>query len=413
MGSPISSSHIIVLFLYCNFSSLQYEYKKYGTRYHSNKQSFEDLKEKQKEIYHWYRLLFQLCTFYGQSTKGGDIFYTGLNIRLTFKTFNPEFYAPISTSTSYFIAEKFADNKGLILQLTPTISSKDSFFDCQLFSDFPDEKENLFFIAHYLEIMDIDYYNFSDVYSSINWIPSFKLFSCIFNGNYVFITSKQKELEKSQKQLLKLIKTFKVHNNINITDNDICYNVPVFMQQLFYQLLHKLKKIKIIPSQYLLLNQDIHRELLEVVSDSDTVYKLQLNPVFAALSIDVNRIIMLQEFKWIFSEEELNKLKEGKPDQIIQCGHRFKFRSMVTFTVDIRRKGGGSTYSGFGFTINKLGKQSISGFFSVMVDQCQYVVNNHRFKNLKEGEYYGIRFFADSLIDSFPTLSIHISMYFY
>ena len=236
VGSPISISHIIPLFMYCNNDKLQYLYKKYGCRYYHNKQTLKELKEKHKEIYHWYRLLFQLCYFYGNMCQRGDVFYTGLNIRLNFNTFNPTFYAPISTSTSYLIAEKFADAQGLIIQLQPTVSCRDKFFDCELFSDFPDEKEKLFFIAQQLEIIDIDYYNSLNVHTSIKWIPCFKLFNGIFNGNYVFLTSKRKEIGKWQRNLLKLIKTYKIIIILFYTKrkmNGCCYNVPVYINSYF------------------------------------------------------------------------------------------------------------------------------------------------------------------------------------
>ena len=55
--------------------------------------------------------------------------------------------SPISTAASHAIATKFAAQSRIVLTLTPTDSCGSRYFDCELFSIYPDEKEKLFMVA--------------------------------------------------------------------------------------------------------------------------------------------------------------------------------------------------------------------------------------------------------------------------
>ena len=91
----------------------------------------------------------------------------------------------------------------------------------------------------------------------------------------------------------------------------------------------------------------------------------------------------------------------------------FKFQSMVTFGLELCRKVGGSKYCGFVIRIKEFNEKSISGEFSVMVDECDYIRDRDGFYNLKQGRSKFIYFFSDNLIDSLSSLSIHISVHFW
>eukprot|EP01083_Nonionella_stella_P256805 879723_1 len=94
---PISISYILVLMMYCNLSDLQHHYKKMGCREkHQNEDSAECIKRNQ-EIGHWYKLLSEAVIMYGTQVKHGQVFYTGINIRVSFDTYTPKFRCPFST----------------------------------------------------------------------------------------------------------------------------------------------------------------------------------------------------------------------------------------------------------------------------------------------------------------------------
>ena len=76
--SQVSVSHIFVLLMYCNDTKLQYTYKKFGCREMGNEQTIEELKEWNREIAHWYRLLVEMVYFYGEYVSRQQVFYTGM-----------------------------------------------------------------------------------------------------------------------------------------------------------------------------------------------------------------------------------------------------------------------------------------------------------------------------------------------
>ena len=95
---PLSVSHIFVLLMYCNLTDLQYKYKKFGCRERDKDQSLEELKEMNQEIAHWHRLLDEVVLFFGDNVTPKQMFFTGLNAKLSFETFAPSFNAPFSTT---------------------------------------------------------------------------------------------------------------------------------------------------------------------------------------------------------------------------------------------------------------------------------------------------------------------------
>ena len=96
---PISLAHIMVVLFYCNFDALQRKFKQQCRPTHK-KESRQSLNERNSEIGHWFSLLKEVCWFYGQAMKPGDIFYHGINKTLLFTQFHARFRFPLSTTTS-------------------------------------------------------------------------------------------------------------------------------------------------------------------------------------------------------------------------------------------------------------------------------------------------------------------------
>ena len=105
---PISLSHIMVVLFYCNFDALQRKFKQQCRPTHK-KESRQSLNERNSEIGHWFSLLKEVCWFYGQAMKPGDIFYHGINKTLLFTQFHARFRFPLSTTTSLKEASLFAN----------------------------------------------------------------------------------------------------------------------------------------------------------------------------------------------------------------------------------------------------------------------------------------------------------------
>ena len=163
-----------------------------------------------------------------------------MTIRLEFDNFTPRFWAPISTSSDQDIAVRFAGGRGIILKLETMQSSNDEYFNPEVFSNYPDEKEKLFMKATKLEIMDIEYFQGGYGFSCKKYIKGFKLLSNLLDGNYVFIPSKIRSLGPGQRILVKLIKNYKKYNQLEYKYGNDCIKIGVYVQQLLFNQLDKL-----------------------------------------------------------------------------------------------------------------------------------------------------------------------------
>ena len=170
--------------MYTNLGELQCHYKKHGTRNLHPYQSKKDIMEKHNEIWHWYKLLQETVLLYGTQPNPGQIFWTGMSCRLLFDSFTPRFWSPISTTSDREIASKFAQEGegGIILRLKANKVCYERYFNPEVFSNYPDEKEKLFFRATQLEVMVIEYLIGAKCFNCDKFIPSFRLFSTIFDG---------------------------------------------------------------------------------------------------------------------------------------------------------------------------------------------------------------------------------------
>eukprot|EP01083_Nonionella_stella_P313805 1128051_1 len=116
---PISISHISILMLYCNFTDLQRNYKKLGCREMNKHESIKEFIQRNQEIGHWYKLLYEVMYGYGTFVKRGDVFYTGINIPVSFNTYTPWFNCPFSTTVDWNVANRFSEGIGIIVKLEP------------------------------------------------------------------------------------------------------------------------------------------------------------------------------------------------------------------------------------------------------------------------------------------------------
>ena len=96
--SPLSVCYIFVLLMYCNLTDLQYKYKKIGCRERDTRQTLEELIKSNREIAIWHRLIFEAVHFFGDLASPQQVYYTGLNAKLSFPNFAPVFNCPISTT---------------------------------------------------------------------------------------------------------------------------------------------------------------------------------------------------------------------------------------------------------------------------------------------------------------------------
>merc|ERR1712228_174485 len=144
---------------------------------------------------------------YGTSPDKGFTVYTGMSCELLFDSFRPHFDSFISTTVDRSVAHRFSGGNGMILKLRSTQLSWHRYFDVEFLSNFPEERERLFFMTWHMMIADIITFNQMRSISNALYVSALSLFSSIFAKDPVFyiksVLSKNKN--KIQKCLIGLI----------------------------------------------------------------------------------------------------------------------------------------------------------------------------------------------------------------
>eukprot|EP01083_Nonionella_stella_P301691 1036398_1 len=309
---PISISHIMVLMMYCNLSDLQHHYKKMGCREdHPNEDSAALIKRNQ-EIGHWYKLLNEAVWIYGTQVTNDQVFYTGINIRVSFDTYTPYFRCPFSTTIDWNVANRFSEGIGIVLKLQPEPSARDRYFNVEWLSNYKEERERLFCWAKRLRITDIQYSYKMEVQYNNLYLDAFRLWSAIFAGYYFIFTTNNRK--KTEKMLVYLILNYKENNGLNSGVNGGNIDIPIYIQQLFYHFIHRMcqgNDIRLIPSEYLLLKKSLQHELL-------SLEPLTLSPFLESLDMKASSVECLEQYIWILTDEQLQKLKYGQKDAFVR-----------------------------------------------------------------------------------------------
>ena len=420
---PLSISHIVALTMYCNETKLQYLYKKFGCRQSSEEQTVEDLKELNSEIGHWYRLLMEATRFFGSPVKSGNVFYTGLNVKLSFSTFAPVWLSPFSTTVDKDVANRFSDGTGIILQLEPTGGSDDCYFDVEWLSNYSFEKERLFGFACNLQICDIKYYHHGKFPNNERYLTALSLFSGLFEGHFIrHLLRKRKGRRKAEKVLLDLIAVYKEMNNIPNDNNDADRRaVPLYIQQIFHSLMREFKRKDlqiIIPSEFEKLCDGLKAELFSFKDDEIHNGRLPIVsfPFFRSL-YPMEDIEVTQEFMWIMDEDMMRELKDSPPGEGLQSEkflYRFAGLGNASIVFDIKRKSGDSKKATFGITIKDSSIDLLDGTYSVFVDEMNWYVNGGALSRMRTGSSQGSRdgfyAFQDELINNKEWMTVHISL---
>eukprot|EP01084_Bolivina_argentea_P256767 432422_1 len=161
--SPIQIHHISALLFYTNFTELSYLFSS-SFRAIKSKDTVESIAKRNSSFATMARFLKELVNCFGNTQydtnpKNG-IFYHGVSY-LYFNKFSTAFLQPTSTTKHMEVAQLFAKEDGLILELSRAASyNYVRSFDCSLVSAFNSEDERLFFGMdtfwhHYLDFKTI------------------------------------------------------------------------------------------------------------------------------------------------------------------------------------------------------------------------------------------------------------------
>ena len=411
---PLSVCYIFVLLMYCNLTDLQYKYKKIGCREGDNGQTLEELIDWNKEIWHWHRYIYEVVEFFGGLARPSQVFYTGLNTKLSFPSFAPIFNAPISTTTSVDIANGFCGGDGMILKMKSTTASGDGarYFNVEWLSAFAHEKERVFVRADDLRIADIKYYAEGKWQNNQRYLRAFSLFSALFTGQLIspILRVKSKNNQSPCKVLLNLIHVYKFYNNFEMKEKNVI-DIPLYIQQLFYQLLHRFQQKKgskyLVKSEYDLLDQSLRDELpVEQIG-------IQLPP-FMKWLCPLGDIVMMSEYHWVIDREQVTVMRDAKHNKwIYSKTHYFKLSSeqrvSIQFFAYVHSMS--TDWGGFGCKILET-PTPLNVRMSFIVDELDVFYNNMIEENLQKGNSDNRWIFKHHMLKKVDTLTIKFVVHF-
>ena len=93
-GLPLSISHICAILLFTNHELLSHKYIVNGCNAMRPNEPYNDIKARNAEIGIWYKLMREVCIFYGESSHIGQSFYFCMDEHLLFHSFAPQIQSP-------------------------------------------------------------------------------------------------------------------------------------------------------------------------------------------------------------------------------------------------------------------------------------------------------------------------------
>eukprot|EP01083_Nonionella_stella_P055353 146029_1 len=149
----LSLEHLLSVMIYCNYTSLQYEFSKTFRRM-SDSDEIENVAIRHSNFYWFGKLLKEMVNFCGRDCMDGSVqsLYHGITEQLSMPHIIPcyiRIFCPLSTTTELAVGCNFADDKGLIIEFGCHESSNNMncskrYFSCTWLSDFGNEHEHLF-----------------------------------------------------------------------------------------------------------------------------------------------------------------------------------------------------------------------------------------------------------------------------
>ena len=143
IGHMMWLMHYLCLLLYSDTTQFQREFKKF-TRRVTDSETKKQFWNRNSFVAHWNRYLIESVFFFGTQMKKKDFFYCGISIQMLFKSMVQVVSCPLSTTSSYNVALRFAGNKNGILLLVKRASTVTRYFPLHLFSQYSQEEERFF-----------------------------------------------------------------------------------------------------------------------------------------------------------------------------------------------------------------------------------------------------------------------------
>ena len=212
-----------------------------------------------------------------------------------------------------------------------------------------------------------------------------------------------------------LITVYKASNNIGSTNHDIGIPLPLYIQQLFYNLVSGFKRDHgmklVIKSDFDLLDEALSRELIVFPDQNSDDHQVTLSPFMQSLCSN-EQIVVFEEFLWVIHGVQLNHLQSGESTKIVSDTYYYNVPGLgkTSFVFIVKRKTSGSNSAAFAIQIKET-NAPLDGRCSVMIDEVKWSLNDITFFGKSNGGYKGRFAFQDKLIDETDLLTVKIALY--
>ena len=239
-GSVITLPHILAIILYTDYDSLSAAFSR-SFRKMSVSETVDSVKRRHSFYAHWARALREAVECWGTSLeKAPSIkdFYHGLSQPMLFSNFCQSFHGPTSTTLQFEVAVTFSNqghcDNGIVIGLKNN-GSANSFFDCRRWSRFAAESEMLFVGGfNQMEICKLTVVGAT--LKLDRWIRSLRYLSAAFCGNTV-----SDKMTRSDARIARLLVAHAMNDENQQNDNG--HTIPIYVKQLFRNMLDSLTKI--------------------------------------------------------------------------------------------------------------------------------------------------------------------------
>eukprot|EP01084_Bolivina_argentea_P251184 421185_1 len=197
-GSQITFNHLLAITLYCDWDELS---TKFSATFRNGEfyESISCVIRKNREFFHWSKLLRETVEIFGYNAEGQGKgynsskwnnklqgpFFCGMSFLMVMPEYDIKLNGPTSTSECIEVATSFAVDGGIVIQLNNIgtgIISRLCAFNCSWLSDYSSEREWLFCGGQYtIKIETIMNIGAEQDYAA--YFNSLHYFDCMLNGN--------------------------------------------------------------------------------------------------------------------------------------------------------------------------------------------------------------------------------------
>eukprot|EP01084_Bolivina_argentea_P160807 279990_1 len=240
MGELIGVDNIIAILFYCNFDTLQQQFRKTFRKINPY-DSDEDIVQRHVRNFFWIgRALYVAVNYFGKRMNKNSVVWRCFSSKILFANFAIYFDHPTLTTTRQTIAKKCCNSEGIILKLKSKYNRNCAWMlDVSLFSDCTDYCEKLF-LNETLIIADILTSKNKKWTSHGKYMQSCLYFNKITTGNAVDLEWNIKATQLIQNTLAKII----IDSLINTynENNTSTQKIPDCIRVLFKHYCYKMER---------------------------------------------------------------------------------------------------------------------------------------------------------------------------